>query len=283
MRPGGTTTISSGPAVREEIAVASSALPAQSQLSLRSSLPGHAAPSQIAETAAFYDSAFSATADVKATGLSENASAAVVAIGGVEKELDEIPPLGFALAQLKGIYILAENSEGLVLVDMHAAHERITLEKMRAAWDLEGLATQPLLVPESIAVSSRETELAEERAEEFLRLGIALEPGGPETVVVRQTPVLLRQAEVEPLVRDVLSDFITHGTSSRIEHQINEILGNMACHASVRANRKLAVPEMNALLREMEVTERSGQCNHGRPTWTQINLPDLDKLFLRGR
>ena len=170
-----------------------------------------------------------------------------------------------------------------MLVDMHAAHERITLEKMRAAWDIEGLATQPLLVPESIAVSAREAELAEEMSKEFLRLGIGLEAGGPETIVVRQVPVLLRQAEVEPLVRDVLSDFISHGSSSRIEHRINEILGNMACHASVRANRKLTTPEMDALLREMEVTERSGQCNHGRPTWTQMSLPDLDKLFLRGR
>lgn len=195
----------------------------------------------------------------------------------------EIPPLGFAIAQLKGIYVLAENAQGMVLVDMHAAHERITLEKMRLAWDGEGLASQPLLVPESFAVSSREADAAEENAETFARLGIQLERAGPETLLVRAVPVLLKQPQVEPLVRDVLSDILELGSSKRIELQINEILGNMACHNSVRANRKLAIPEMNALLREMEVTERSGQCNHGRPTWTQMSLAELDKLFLRGR
>ncbi len=195
----------------------------------------------------------------------------------------EIPPLGFALAQLKGIYILAENAEGMVLVDMHAAHERITLEKMRRAWNGEGLASQPLLVPESFAVSSREADAAEENAETFTRLGIQLERAGPETLLVRAVPVLLKQPQVEPLVRDVLSDILELGSSKRIELQINEILGNMACHNAVRANRKLTIPEMNALLREMEITERSGQCNHGRPTWTQMSLAELDKLFLRGR
>jgi len=196
---------------------------------------------------------------------------------------DEIPPLGFAIAQLKGIYVLAENAQGMVLVDMHAAHERITLEKMRLAWDGEGLASQPLLVPESFSVSSREADVAEENAETFARLGIQLERAGPETLLVRAVPVLLKQPQVEPLVRDVLSDILELGSSKRIELQINEILGNMACHNSVRANRKLAIPEMNALLREMEITERSGQCNHGRPTWTQMSLAELDKLFLRGR
>ncbi len=196
---------------------------------------------------------------------------------------DENPPLGFAIAQLKGIYVIAENAQGMVLVDMHAAHERITLEKMRLAWDGEGLASQPLLVPESFSVSSREADVAEENAETFARLGIQLERAGPETLLVRAVPVLLKQPQVEPLVRDVLSDILELGSSKRIELQINEILGNMACHNSVRANRKLAIPEMNALLREMEITERSGQCNHGRPTWTQMSLAELDKLFLRGR
>lgn len=198
-------------------------------------------------------------------------------------DASDIPPLGFALAQLQGIYILSQNTHGLVIVDMHAAHERVTLEKMRAAWDLEGLATQPLLVPESIAVSDREADLTEELQSDFARLGFVIERAGPETIVVRQVPVLLRQPEVEPLVRDVLADVIQMGSSTRIEQRVNEILGNMACHASVRANRTLSVPEMNALLREMEVTERSGQCNHGRPTWTQMSLAEIDKLFLRGR
>jgi len=200
-----------------------------------------------------------------------------------DSESGEIPPLGFAIAQLKGIYILAENTQGMVMVDMHAAHERITLEKMRFAWDGEGLASQPLLVPESFAVSSREADTAEENAETFARLGIQLERAGPESLLIRAVPVLLKQPQVEPLVRDVLSDILELGSSKRIELQINEILGNMACHNSVRANRKLTIPEMNALLREMEVTERSGQCNHGRPTWTQMSLAELDKLFLRGR
>lgn len=200
-----------------------------------------------------------------------------------DSENEEIPPLGFAIAQLKGIYILAENAQGMVLVDMHAAHERITLEKMRLAWDAEGLASQPLLVPESFAVSSREADVAEENMDTFARLGIRLERAGPESLLIRAVPLLLKQPQVEPLVRDVLSDILELGSSKRIELQINEILGNMACHNAVRANRKLTIPEMNALLREMEVTERSGQCNHGRPTWTQMSLAELDKLFLRGR
>ncbi|MEQ9069081.1 MAG: hypothetical protein RLO18_20275, partial [Gimesia chilikensis] len=154
---------------------------------------------------------------------------------------------------------------------------------MRLAWDAEGLASQPLLVPESFAVSSREADAAEENADTFARLGIRLERAGPESLLIRAVPVLLKQPQVEPLVRDVLSDILELGSSKRIELQINEILGNMACHNAVRANRKLTIPEMNALLREMEVTERSGQCNHGRPTWTQMSLAELDKLFLRGR
>ena len=283
VRPGDSVGAAAELTTGDEVFGVAEIQPAQSHLSFRSNPASFSASSQIAETTAFYESAANLSTDDLSNAFGGKAQAGQAEPETDMDESEEIPPLGFALAQLKGIYILAENLQGLVLVDMHAAHERITLEKMRAAWDLEGLATQPLLVPESIAVSTREAEMAEEMAEEFLRLGIALEAGGPETIVVRQTPVLLRQAEVEPLVRDVLSDFITHGSSSRIEHQINEILGNMACHASVRANRKLTIPEMDALLREMEITERSGQCNHGRPTWTQIGLPDLDKLFLRGR
>ena len=198
-------------------------------------------------------------------------------------ETDEIPPLGFAIAQLKGIYILAENAQGLVLVDMHAAHERITYERMKAARAGEGIKAQPLLVPESIAVSQREADYAEQNAELFTHLGLAVERAGPETILIRQVPIILQSGNVEQLVRDVLADLIEHGTSDRIEAHINEILATMACHGSVRANRKLSLPEMNALLRDMEETERSGQCNHGRPTWTQMSLDELDKLFLRGQ
>lgn len=195
----------------------------------------------------------------------------------------DIPPLGYALAQLKGVYILAENAQGLVLVDMHAAHERITYERLKIAMASEGLKGQPLLVPESLAVSQREADCAEEHATWFQRLGFELQRLGPETLAIRQTPALLKQAEASQLVRDVLSDLLEYGTSDRIQAHLNELLATMACHGAVRANRRLTVPEMNGLLRDMEQTERSGQCNHGRPTWTQLGMDDLDKLFLRGR
>ncbi|MCZ4126297.1 DNA mismatch repair endonuclease MutL [Stutzerimonas balearica] len=195
----------------------------------------------------------------------------------------DVPPLGYALAQLKGIYILAENAQGMVLVDMHAAHERITYERLKTAMASEGLRGQPLLVPESIAVSQREADCAEEHSEWFQRLGFELQRLGPETLAIRQIPALLRQAEATQLVRDVLADLLEYGTSDRIQAHLNELLATMACHGAVRANRRLTVPEMNALLRDMEQTERSGQCNHGRPTWTQLGMDDLDRLFLRGR
>ena len=202
---------------------------------------------------------------------------------GLPEQQGEIPPLGFALAQLKGIYILAENAHGLVLVDMHAAHERIMYERLKVAMASEGLSGQPLLVPESLAVSQREADCAEEHTAWFSRLGFELQRLGPETLAIRQIPALLKQAEANRLVADVLADLMEYGTSDRIQAHLNELLGTMACHGAVRANRRLAVPEMNALLRDMETTERSGQCNHGRPTWTQLGLDELDKLFLRGR
>ncbi|WP_191830715.1 DNA mismatch repair endonuclease MutL [Pseudomonas fluorescens] len=195
----------------------------------------------------------------------------------------DIPPLGYALAQLKGIYILAENAVGLVLVDMHAAHERIMYERLKVAMASEGLSGQPLLVPESLALSQREADCAEEHAEWFQRLGFELQRLGPESLAIRQIPALLKQAEANRLVQDVLADLMEYGTSDRIQAHLNELLGTMACHGAIRANRRLALAEMNGLLRDMENTERSGQCNHGRPTWTQLGLDDLDKLFLRGR
>ena len=195
----------------------------------------------------------------------------------------DIPPLGYALAQLKGVYILAENAIGMVLVDMHAAHERITYERLKIAMASEGLSGQPLLVPESIAVSQREADCAEEHAAWFQRLGFELQRLGPETLAIRQIPALLKQAEANRLVHDVVADLMEYGTSDRIQAHLNELLGTMACHGAVRANRRLTIPEMNGLLRDMESTERSGQCNHGRPTWTQLGMDDLDKLFMRGR
>jgi DNA mismatch repair protein MutL len=196
---------------------------------------------------------------------------------------ENIPPLGYAIAQLKGIYILAENAQGLIVVDMHAAHERITYERMKESFACGGIQTQPLLVPESIAISQKEADCAEQFYDIFKNLGFELQRAGPETLLIRQVPVVLNRAKVEQLVRDVLSDLIEHGSSERIQHHINEILGTMACHASVRANRRLTIPEMNALLRDMEATERSGQCNHGRPTWLLQSVDDLDKMFMRGQ
>lgn len=192
-------------------------------------------------------------------------------------------PLGFALAQLHGIYILAQNAQGLVLVDMHAAHERITYELLKQAQAGEGIRRQPLLVPLSLEVSAREAELCEGQQDWFAGLGLEVDRIGPERVVVRAVPALLHEADIGALLRDVLSDLLEHGSSRRVEESINALLSTMACHGSVRANRRLGIEEMNALLREMERTERSGQCNHGRPTWVQFPLADLDRLFARGR
>jgi DNA mismatch repair protein MutL len=195
----------------------------------------------------------------------------------------DIPPLGFAMAQLHGVFILSQSEQGLILVDMHAAHERITYERMKSQYDQQGIQAQPLLVPLKLAVSSREADTAEEFFEVLATFGLELQRAGPEVLTVRQIPVYLQQADVEPLVRSVLADFSAHESSDAILAQRNEILSTMACHGSIRANRKLTIPEMNALLRDMERTERSGQCNHGRPTWTQLSMTELDKLFLRGR
>ncbi|MES9857160.1 MAG: DNA mismatch repair endonuclease MutL [Sedimenticola sp.] len=201
---------------------------------------------------------------------------------GVDDEV-EVPPLGYALAQLKGVYILAENSEGLVLVDMHAAHERITYERFKQARADNSIASQPLLVPVSVAVSRREADIAEQHQPLFAELGLEVGRLDQETLVVRAIPILLQGADGEKLLRDLLSDIVVYGSSERIDNEINKVLATMACHGSVRANRRLTVAEMNALLRDMERTVRSDQCNHGRPTWTQLDMVSMDRLFLRGR
>jgi DNA mismatch repair protein MutL len=215
--------------------------------------------------------------------LSAAATAPVYEQADPEAEVQTVPPLGFALAQLKGVYILAENEEGLVLVDMHAAHERISYEQLKCSYQEDGIRSQPLLVPLTLAVSRAEADEAEQRQAWFATLGFEIDRHGPEQLLLRQVPALLSDVDVEALVRDVLSDCHSHGRSRRIEDTINELLSTMACHGSVRANRSLTIQEMNALLRDMERTERSGQCNHGRPTWVQIGLQELDALFLRGR
>ncbi len=197
---------------------------------------------------------------------------------------DDIPPLGFALAHLHGVFILSQNSDGLVLVDAHAAHERITYERLKDSFNSDGkIRSQPVLIPLVLSLSTREADKAEEFEAFFERLGFGLQRMGPEKLSVREVPIILADSDLDQLVRDVLSELIEHGDSKQVEQAINEVLSSMACHGSVRANRKLTVTEMNALLRQMEVTERSGQCNHGRPTWTALSMSELDKLFMRGQ
>ncbi|MBH8579957.1 DNA mismatch repair endonuclease MutL [Bisbaumannia pacifica] len=200
-----------------------------------------------------------------------------------EEDPTQAPPLGYAIAQLQGVYILAQGRRGLVVVDMHAAHERITYERLKTQVHGGALEAQALLVPVSLAASAAEVATAEAEREAFARLGVELDVAGPETLLVRQVPTLLAEADVEPLIRDMLGDLERYGRSDRLEAHINELLATMACHGSVRANRKLSIAEMNALLRDMERTERSGQCNHGRPTWFEMSMHELDKRFLRGQ
>lgn len=203
--------------------------------------------------------------------------------GAEATETSGVPPLGFALAQLYGVYILAQNTTGLVLVDMHAAHERIVYERLKRNFEQEGIISQPLLVPISVDVSEHEADLAEEAVELLKELGMEIDRLGREKLVVRSIPAKLHGTDPERLLRDVLSDMVEYGTSERIRHEINAVLAGMACHGSVRANRKLTLDEMNSLLRDMEQTERIGQCNHGRPTWVQLSMDELDMLFLRGQ
>jgi len=194
-----------------------------------------------------------------------------------------VPPMGYALAQLKGIYILAENDQGLVLVDMHAAHERITYERLKSAMESSSIAQQPLLVPVTIQVSETEMMAWQQQDDLFSKLGLEVGQLDEQILVVRSVPDVLVNSDVSQLVRDVLSDLVANESSNRIEETIHEILSSMACHGSVRANRLLSIAEMNALLRDMESTERSGQCNHGRPTWVQMSISQLDGWFKRGQ
>jgi DNA mismatch repair protein MutL len=194
-----------------------------------------------------------------------------------------IPPLGFALAHIHNIYILAETANGIILVDAHAAHERVTYERLKQHYHNRAIVSQPLLLPIKLQVTAAEADLAEQEHEFFTGLGFEINRSGPETVVLRATPALLAKADVDQLVRDILADLATHGVSHKAQESLNAILATMACHSSVRAKRKLSIEEMNALLRDMEQTERIGQCNHGRPTWVALSHQDLDRFFMRGQ
>ncbi len=203
-----------------------------------------------------------------------------------DKELTnsgDIPLLGFALAQLHGIYVLAQNANGLVLVDMHAAHERIVYEKLKGQLDLNQLASQPLIAPIVVPLGERDTDLIADNHAFFARLGFDLGTLSAREIAIRAVPAMLPNLDAAAMLRELLDDLAEHGASRALTEQRDEILSTMACHGAVRANRMLTIPEMNALLRQMEETERAGQCNHGRPTWYQFAIGDLDKLFMRGR
>ncbi|WP_347986415.1 DNA mismatch repair endonuclease MutL [Methylomonas sp. AM2-LC] len=196
---------------------------------------------------------------------------------------DKGPPLGYALAHIHSIYILAETANGIILVDAHAAHERVSYERLKKHYQLSDIVSQPLLLPMKIKVTSAEAEIAEQEHAFFQQLGFELNRSGPETVLLRATPALLAKTDVDQLLRDLLADMLAHGFSHQVEEKINAVLAKMACHSSVRAKRKLSIEEMNALLRDMEQTERIGQCNHGRPTWVALSHAELDRFFLRGQ
>jgi len=228
----------------------------------------------VAETPQRYQASYLAQQPIKSASISS---------GSADSDDSGVPPLGFALGQLHGVFILAQNAHGLIVVDMHAAHERITYERLKNAVSAGEIRSQPLLLPVTLHVSQREAELCEEQSDLLNSLGLEVDRLGEQSVVVRSVPVLLQRSSAELLVQDLLADLVVFGTSRRIEESINSVLSTMACHGSVRANRKLTVEEMNALLRDIEITERSGQCNHGRPTWVQMDMTQLDKLFMRGQ
>ncbi|MEG1201560.1 MAG: DNA mismatch repair endonuclease MutL, partial [Comamonas sp.] len=193
-------------------------------------------------------------------------------------------PLGRAVAQIHGVYILAENAQGMVIVDMHAAHERIVYERLKSQINNgDAIASQPLLIPATFSATPEEVATAEDNAETLAQLGLEVVPFSPKTLAVRATPTTLAQGNPVELARSVLAELAHHDASTVVQRARNEILGTMACHGAVRANRQLTIDEMNALLRDMEHTERSDQCNHGRPTWRQLTMKELDGLFLRGR
>ena len=191
--------------------------------------------------------------------------------------------MGRAIAQLQGVYVLAENAQGLIVVDMHAAHERIVYERLKQQLTSTQISSQPLLIPATFAATASEVATAENCHEVLAQLGLQISPLSAKTLAVRAVPTTLAQGDAVELARSVLAELALHDASTVVQRAQNEILGTMACHGAVRANRRLTLDEMNALLRQMEETERSDQCNHGRPTWRQVTMRELDTLFMRGR
>jgi DNA mismatch repair protein MutL len=242
-------------------------------------------PFGVAQSNAAYETLFGRTGAAAASAPSAEWAPTVRGDGGPPAAAanEEIPPLGFALAQLAGIYVLARNEQGLVIVDMHAAHERIVYEKLKSQLDQDRISMQPLLIPVVFNAERIDVATAEDHAETLARIGFEIAALSPTALAVRGVPVALKDADAAQLARDVLAEIRDFGASRVLTESRNELLSTMACHTAVRANRMLTVAEMNALLREMEATERSGQCNHGRPTWHQISIAELDKLFMRGR